>query len=197
MEKDALKDYLQECRQETLSRLEKAPSARPIMEIPGLNQSFRLEREQSGRILVLGPPEYFPIYEAVYESEHYWKGIPIGTRSMTKLIFQSRAEVNETPPGVEEILRTIPQDMLQYLIETLNNRWAVVTFGNTPAGTYYTINFDKSELWEQEESILDACFYAQCTENKALGPYCIVCDGTAYIVPGSTTYEYPDMDERV
>ena len=152
------------------------------LEIPGLNQRFVLYREQVGRCINLFSDAcYRPTYEAVYESEG---------RSATKLIFQSAEEKNR-PLRAEEMLAMIPEDMMQYLVQTLNQRWAVVTFSYNGEEVGYTINFDCSELWEQEESILSAEFRAMEHELKALGPYCIVHRGTMDRVPGSTTGNYP------
>jgi hypothetical protein len=168
------------------------------LEIPGLNQKFYLYREQFGRhITGINDVWYRPTYEAVYFSESQWDGAYIDFRAMTKLIFISDAEKNERPLRAEEMLAAVPTDMLQYLVQTLNNRWAVVTFAYNGTETEYTINFDKSELWQQEESIMNATYFAMDEELKALGPYKMVENGTAERVPGSPTGYYPVPQEGV
>lgn len=168
------------------------------LEIPGLNQKFRLYREQFGRhITGINDIWYRPTYEAVYESEPQWDGKHLNARSMTKLIFISDAKESESPLGVEEMLAAVPADMLQYLVQTLNKRWAVVTFACHGTETEYTINFSRSEVWEQEEYIMHAVNFAIDEEFKTLGPYCIVEDGTAERVPGSPIGEYPVPQEGV
>ena len=168
------------------------------LEIPGLKQKFRLYREQFGRhITGISDIWYRPTYEAVYESEPQWDGEYLGSRFMTKLIFISDAKEGERPPGVEEMLAAVPADMLQFLVQTLNDRWAVVTFAYNGTKTEYTINFSRSEVWEQEEYIMHAIYFAIDEEFKTLGPYRIVEDGTAERVPGSPIGEYPVPQEGV
>jgi hypothetical protein len=168
------------------------------LEIPGLNQKFRLYREQFGRhITGINDIWYRPTYEVVYTSEPQWDGKYLASRSMTKLIFSSDAKEDERPLGVREMLAAVPADMLRFLVRTLNDRWAVVTFVYNGTETEYTINFDKSELWEQEESIMNATYFAMDEELKALGPYKMVENGTAERVPGSLIGEYPVPQEGV
>jgi len=160
-----------------------------FLTIPGLDQTFYLYREQVGRHITTtdGTDRWYrPTYEAVYFSESVSGADSKSSfRSMTKLIFSSCADENEKPSGAEEILQAIPEDMLQYLIQTLNKRWAVVTLCKDAMGTGFTINHDRSELWEQEESNMEAIYGAIDQELKILGPYCVVENGTADRVPGS------------
>lgn len=162
------------------------------LEIPGLNQKFRLYWEQFGRhITGIHDVWYRPTYEVVYTSEPQWEGEHISFRSMTKLIFTSSAEEKQRPVGVEEMLAAVPADMLQYLVQTLNNRWAVVTFAYNGEETGFTINFDKSELWEQEESNFNAICSAMDRGFKVWGRYNVIKNGTAESIPGSPTGGYP------
>ena len=168
------------------------------LEIPGVNQKFYLYREQFGRhITGISDIWYRPTYEAVYYSEHRWNGADIGYRSITKLIFCSDAGENQSPPRVAEMLVAVPEDMLQHLVQTLNEQWAVVTFEHNGEETEFTINHDVTELWQQEESIMNATYIAMDEELKALGPYKVIKYGTAEKVPGSPTGYYPVPQEGV
>ena len=176
----------------------KYPHTPKYLEIPGLQQRFRLRwaqayEEEKWRVVDGRHVVWFcPSYEAVFESESTWNGKYIGTRATTKLIFNScAADENGRPLGVEEMLHAVPEDMLQYLINLLNKRWAVVTFEMIQNDTRYIINLDKSELREQYTSNIDAIYGAMDNELKTPGPYMIVANGTADIVPGSTADNYP------
>ncbi len=156
------------------------------LEIPGLEQEFYLYREQVGRhITGFTDIWYRPTYEAVYFSKTVFDtdGKP-NLRSMTKLIFESSANVDEQPLQVDEMLSAVPADMMKYLVEMLSREWAVVTFRNVGDETAFSINFDKSELWEQEEAENDAVCQAQ-DDNRPLSPYIIIRRGRAYPAPGS------------
>lgn len=162
------------------------------LEIPGLKQYFYLYRERCGRqISCLDDGGYRSTYEAVYCSEPEWQNRRIGSRAMTKLIFNSTSQQEAQPLPVAEMLAAIPEDMLQYLVRLLNDRWAVVTFNNDGNETVFTVNLDHSELWEQEEANWNAIFFAMEEELKTLGPYITVKNGTADPVPGSSTDGYP------
>ena len=133
------------------------------LELPGLDQKFYLYREQIGRhITGISDRWYRPIYEAVYWSETVFgtEGKP-SFRSATKLVFESTANETEQPLRVYEMLSAVPANMLKYLAEVLRKEPAVVTFRNAGKETAFTINFDKSELWQQEESECDAVCQAQ------------------------------------
>lgn len=186
VEPEKLKEYLQECI-ENKKKTEVPLTAKRILELPGLHQTFRLYREQSGRHLHVRyfngrPTTYRPIYEAVYESEETWKGSEIGFRAITKLIFSSRAEEFQIPLGVEEMLLAIPEDKLAYLLDVLNEEGAVVSFHNKGDQTGFIINFDKSELWEQEQSILDA-LYPENGDEVMQSAYMMIRNGKASIIP--------------
>lgn len=157
-----------------------------FLSIPGLDQTFYLYREQVGRhITGISDTWYRPTYEAVYWSKTVFgaDGKP-NFRSATKLVFESAANENEPPLRENAILSAVPGEMLKYLAEVLNTEPAVVTFRNSGGESSFTINFDKSELWEQEESESEAVCQAQ-EDNRTLSPYIIIRHGRADSVPGS------------
>lgn len=158
-----------------------------FLTIPGLDQTFYLFREQAGRhITGISDIWYRPTYEAVYWSRTVFESdSKLSLRSMTKLIFEGSANVDEQPLKVDEMLAAVPPDMMKYLVEALSREWAVVTFRNSGGETAFTINFDKSELWEQEESECEAVSQAQ-GNNGSLSPYIIIRCSRAEPVPGST-----------
>lgn len=161
-----------------------------FLSIPGLDQTFYLYREQVGRhITGISDTWYRPTYEAVYWSRTVFEpDSKLSLRSMTKLIFESSANVDEQPLNADEMLSAVPPDMMKYLIEVLSREWAVVTFRNSGGETAFTINFDKSELWEQEESECEAVSQVQ-DNNGSLSPYVIIRRGRAEPVPGSTKHD--------
>ena len=167
------------------------------LELPGLSQRFKMrwakgDLEEKWRVVDGRNEAWFsPSYEAVFESENTWNGENIGTRAMTKLIFNSCADENERPLGVEEMLHAVPEDMLQYLVDLLNNRWAVVTFENIGNDTRYIINLENSDLYAQKQANIDAIYGAIDNELKTPGPYMIVENGTIRLVPGSEQDDYP------
>jgi len=156
------------------------------LELPGLDQKFYLYREQIGRhISGISDRWYRPTYEAVYWSETIFdQGGKYSLRSASKLIFESSANETEHPLRVYEMLSAVPADMLKYLAEVLRKEPAVVTFRNAGKETAFTVNFDKSELWQQEESECDAVCQAQ-DEGRVLSPYIIIRDGRAESILGS------------
>lgn len=124
-------------------------------------------------------------YEEVCFSETFPEECVDVERSLSKLIFNSEAMENGSPCTVEEMLAAVPEDMMQYLIRTLNQQWAVVTFYYHGGATEFTVNFDKTELWEQEKSIMDALYN---NISVIRDPYIVVRKGKASIVPGSKSY---------
>ena len=189
---DRLKAYLEESKAQRDQIKDSGPGkylcAKRFLEIPGLNQVFFLHQEQFGR-LYTGIDDgigFVPTYEAVYFSENLRKEEGVNAeRSLSKLIFYSVAMKGGNPCSVEKMLADVPEDMMQYLIRTLETQWAVVTFHHVGEHTVFTVNLDTSELWEQEKSNIDALYNGP---DVIVDPYVIVQNGKACIVPGSELY---------